>query len=114
MTARLSGYSRVFSCAKARAVELLTCVAVTGCIGQPPLPGERTNVSGAAVFLPCEAELGYDGRFADTGVFEKSEGAGPLLHVRDIPIAEVRRLRREGAEVWPGAWSDAALRIVQD
>jgi predicted amidohydrolase len=112
MTARLSGYSRVFGCAKARAIELLTCVAVTGCIGSVPLQPERPNVSGAAVFLPCEAELGYDGRFADTGVFERSEGAGPLLHARDIPIAEIRRLRRQGAEVWPGAWSNEGLKIV--
>lgn len=112
MTARLSGYSRVFGCAKARAIELLTCVAATGCIGSVPMEPARPNVSGAAVYLPCEKELGYDGRFADTGVFERSEGAGPLLHARDIPIAEVRRLRREGAEVWPGAWNSEELTIV--
>src|SRR3546814_7527676 len=36
MTAKLSGYSRVFSCAKARAIELLCAVAATGVIGRAP------------------------------------------------------------------------------
>ncbi|MEJ1995497.1 MAG: nitrilase-related carbon-nitrogen hydrolase [Limibacillus sp.] len=111
-TSFLSGYSRVFGCAKARAVELFTCVAAVGCVGTTPLDPPRDNTSGAAVFLPCEPELGFDGRFADTGVFKETEGAGPLLHVRDIPIKEIRRLRREGAEVWPGAWSDEQLTVT--
>ncbi len=111
-TSYLSGYSRVFGCAKARAVELFTCVAAVGCIGTTPLVPPRHNTSGAAVFLPCEPELGYDGRFADTGAFQETQGAGPLLHVRDIPIGELRRLRQAGGEVWPGAWSDKSLKVV--
>ena len=35
MTERLSGSSRVFGCAKARAVELMCAVAATGAVGMP-------------------------------------------------------------------------------
>lgn len=119
MTEKPSGYNRVFGCAKARAVELMTTVAVVGVIGDTPLGAPRPNVSGAAVYMPCEAELGFDGRFAEIGPFsEAQEGdapesdvLGPRLHARDIPVGIVRSLRRSQPEVWPGAWSDAALSI---
>ncbi len=104
MTERLSGYHRVFGCAKARAVELLCTVCVVGCIGPAttarPRPG---NVSGAALYVPCEPLLGETGVLATTPPKAESDGPGPLL-VADVPVASIRSLRRRGAEVWPGAW----------
>jgi predicted amidohydrolase len=114
MTEKMSGYSRVFSCAKARAVELMTTVAVVGCIGATPLEEGRKNVSGAAVFQPCEAELGFTGRFAEIGPFheaEKGDPLGPRLHAKDIPVGIVRKLRETQPEVWPGAWTGEGVNI---
>src|SRR3546814_20671656 len=62
MTANLSGYSRVFSCAKARAIELLCAVAATGVIGRAPGSTHNpTNVSARAIYLPCDPTLGKAG-----------------------------------------------------
>lgn len=112
MTEMLSGYSRVFGCAKARAVELLTTVCAVGVIGTTPLKSPRPNVSGAAVFLPCEKVLGYDGTFAKVGPIDGAtadDPMGPRLHAKDIPIGTIRALRRSQPEVWPGAWSAEAI-----
>lgn len=104
MTEKASGYYRVFDCAKARAVELQTAVCVVGCIGS--IPGsDRPNFSGAAVYLPCEEVFGYSGRFAEIAGMSATDGDGPLLIARDIPLGQLRRTRNEDAEVWPGAWS---------
>lgn len=115
MTERLSGYSRVFGCAKARAVELLCAVCVVGVIGETPLGDGRPNVSGAAVYLPCEKELGYDGVFASVGPYSETpadDPLGPRLHAKDIPVGVIRALRQSQPEVWPGAWSDAGVTIA--
>src|SRR5690606_13537163 len=67
MTGKLSGYSRVFSGAKARAVELLCAVGVCGAIGRAPGTTQNpTNVSGCALYLPCEPGLGMNGVLAAT------------------------------------------------
>ena len=112
-TGKLSGYSRVFGCAKARAVELLTVVATVGAVGTVGTPINRSNVSAAAVYLPCEEALGFEGRFAELAPVAEAEDEGPRLHARDIPVGAVRRLRREGAEVWPGAWDAAPVTICR-
>lgn len=101
------GYHRVFSCARARAVELLALVAVVGTVGEAAyLPAPATNVSGAAVYMPSETALG------DTGVLAESPGAdrvpvagGAMLVVPELPVSAIRRLRAGGARVWPGYWS---------
>ena len=116
MTEKLSGYSRVFGCAKARAVELMTTVAVCGVIGSTPLGDGRPNVSGAAVYLPCEAELGFDGRFAEIGPFNEApvgDDLGPRLHAKNIPIGVVRKLRASQPEVWPGAWTGEGVSVTR-
>jgi predicted amidohydrolase len=106
MTSFRSGYRRVFDCAKARAIELQTLVAAVGAIGVPKrLEGRDTNTSGAAVFTPCEAGLDHDGLAAAIGPWSETEGPGPMLIARDLPVAALRALRRGRAEVWPGAWS---------
>lgn len=111
MTGKTTGYSRVFSCAKARAVELMAAVAVVGCIGDTPLGG---NVSGASVFLPCEESLGSTGRFAEIGPFDnapKDDDLGPRLHAKDIPIGIIQQLRATQPEVWPGAWTGEGVTL---
>lgn len=104
-TGKLSGYSRVFACAKARAVELFTVVAVVGGVGPIAFGPPRPNVSGAAVYLPCEEAFGFTGTLAELPPSGESTGAGELLVVRDVPVGEVRRHRHAHGEVWPGPWS---------
>lgn len=114
MTRLASGNARVFGCAKARAVELMTVVAAVGAIGERPLSGAaHSNTSGCSVFLPCEEALGHTGIGPTTGITDRADGPGPYLLCRDLPLGLVRRLRREGAEVWPGAWSAAHL-VIED
>lgn len=106
MTEKESGYSRVFGCAKARAVELQTTVCAVGSIGSVTPDGSRPNFSGAAVVLPCEEPLGFNGRFAEVEGRASAEDDGPLLIARDVPVGLVRELRKGGdSEVWPGSWS---------
>lgn len=103
MTSKLAGYHRVFDCAKARAVELLTAVAAVGCIAGAPHCEQE--ISGASVFLPCEEKFGHTGILAEFPPSYTAEGVGPLL-ISDIPLADIRQMRRGGkAEVWPGTWN---------
>jgi predicted amidohydrolase len=102
MTIKLAGYHRVFDCAKARAVELLSAVAVTGVIAGAP--GHEQFIAGASFFLPCEEKFGHTGTLASVAPAYTAEGAGPLL-VRDLPLDDIRMMRRGQAEVWPGAWN---------
>jgi predicted amidohydrolase len=114
MTRLASGNARVFGCAKARAVELMTVVAAVGCIGERPTGGQpHANTSGAAIYLPCEEALGYLGLGPATRISDKADGLGPYLLCRDLPLGLVRGLRRAGAEVWPGAWNAAHL-VIED
>lgn len=105
-TSRLSGCSRVFSCAKARAVELLSAVCVVGCFGdfRTANGSEFQSTGAAAVFVPCEPELGMTGVLDEIPVRDQGEGRGPLL-VADVPVGKIRALREQATgEVWPGAW----------
>ena len=115
MTGKLSGHARVFGCAKARAVELMCAVGATGTIGRAPGTTQNpTNVSACALYVPCEPSLGMTGVYDAVAPLGEDQGDGPLLVVRDIPFAEIRRLRVAGAEVWPGAWRADHLTVVQD
>jgi len=115
MTEKLSGYSRVFACAKARAVELQTTVCAVGCIGKAAASKPRlSNTSGAAVYLPCEEMLGHKGVAAELPPSDRAEGAGPLLLARDLPLDTIRELRGGRAEVWPGAWDAGHVRLRDD
>jgi predicted amidohydrolase len=112
MTDLVSGYTRVFACAKARAIELLCPVAVVGTVGAQRIDGRiEPNTSGAAVFVPAEPALGSNAVFAEEPMIAVCEGPGPLLIARDVPVGLCRRLRAEGAEAWPGAWSAAHVQI---
>jgi predicted amidohydrolase len=107
MTSLRSGFNRVFGCARARAIELSTPVAAVGCRGTVRRPNAEplTNHSGAAVFLPCEAALGFDGLGPAITSDDGGVGEGPLLIASALPIAHCRRLRAGAAEVWPGPWT---------
>lgn len=108
MTAQLSGYHRVFDCAKARAVELFTAVAAVGAVGEMA-QGQGGNCSGAALFLPCEMHLGATGRAAEIAPQSAVEGPGPML-VAEVPVAALRRARRH-AEAWPGPFDATEIEI---
>jgi len=112
-TSRLSGYNRVFSCAKARAVELLATVCAVGCFGGLETANGTSfqSTGGASVFVPCEPELGMTGVLEELPARASGEGPGPTL-VADIPVAEIRAKREaSGGEVWPGAWEAGQVRI---
>lgn len=114
MTESLAGYNRVFSCSRARATELLAAVAAVGSIGAVLTEKPRSPcVSGAALYLPCDASIDPGGIAAEIPPTHTCDDAGPLLVVSDVPVARLRALRRSGAEVWPGAWQDAHVSIVE-
>lgn len=105
MTEKLSGYHRVFGCAKARSVELMCAVAVCGLVGTSKGTTQNdTNVSGAALYLPCEEEFGFSGIAAEVAATSGSNGEEPFL-VASVPLDELRDLKSGKAEVWPGAWT---------
>lgn len=112
MTGHLSGYHRVFDCAKARAVELFALVGAVGCIGQVGSGGVDGNCSGAAFFAPCEGVLGDTGVIDRTGPFTEVEGPGPLL-VSLLPVGKLRLARQAGAEVWQGRFDTGHL-VIED
>lgn len=113
-TGRLAGYHRVFSCAKARAVELQAAVAVCGTIGAAAYGEDRSGtVSGCSLFLPCEERLGSHGRAAEIPPIADHDGPGPLL-LADVPLAALDALRGGDAEVWPGAWDASGITIEED
>jgi predicted amidohydrolase len=110
MTSQISGYHRVFDCAKARAIELMSAVAAVGCVGEAP-QNQGSKCSAASLFLPCEMHLGGTGRAGELPPRSKDDGPGPML-VAEVPVAAIRRARRH-AEAWPGPF-DAAEIVVGD
>ena len=113
MTDTLSGYHRVFGCAKARAVESQAAVCAVGTIGATPYRAEpEANISGAAVYLPCEEYLGQTGSLAFLPPRDSDPGDGPMLIAEGIPLDEVRRSRGGASDVWRGVWSAKGLRIA--
>ena len=108
MTKKLAGYHRVFDCAKARAIELQAAVAVVGVTGCAP--GREANISGASFFLPCEEKFGHTGLLAHLPPSYEAAGAGELLTAH-VPLADIRALRQNGAEAWPGVWTASHVHI---
>jgi predicted amidohydrolase len=114
MTEHLSGYHRVFGCARARAVELFTTVCAVGCVGSVPAARPRSgNVSGASVFIPCELDLGSRGVVAEVPPMDRHTGLGPVLFSPPLPLKRIRELRHASAEVWPGAWNGSGVEVIQ-
>ncbi|MFN0263293.1 nitrilase-related carbon-nitrogen hydrolase [Tepidamorphus sp. 3E244] len=115
MTYLPTGYSRVFGCAKARAIELMCAVAVTGCVGASRGTTQNEhNYSACAVYLPCETEIGSFGVHVETEMTDGANGDDPFVIARDIPFDTIRELRSGKAEVWPGAWSAGHVEIIDE
>jgi betaine-aldehyde dehydrogenase len=111
----LSGYYRVLGCAKARAIELQTAVAVVGAVGSPlGQPALDTVVGAAAVFIPCEVSLNVTGVAAALDPLPAATGASPVLYAPRVPLGACRRIRHGAAEaeVWPGSWSADHIAIA--
>lgn len=115
-TGAISGYNRVFSCCRARAVELFCPVAVVGCAGGTIKNGEDRGkqTGGAAVYIPAELALGGSGVLAETLPHDGREGEDEMLVVKDIPIEQIRALRQSNkAEAWPGPFGAEAIKTVR-
>ena len=109
LTRTPSGFNRVFGCARARAIELETIVAVVGAIGTTR--DGSTNFSAAAVYAPCEELLGSDGVLSYVPPRGDVDGAGPMLISRFLPLETLRVLRDGASEEWPGPWAPDRLII---
>ncbi|MDE1151122.1 MAG: carbon-nitrogen hydrolase [Micavibrio sp.] len=114
MTGKPAGYYRVFNCARARAVEQMTAVAVVGNIAGPLKDGKKRDAchSGAAVYIPSEEVFGHTGVFSDLPVHGTAEGDGKVLYSRDIPLLAIRNVRHGKAEAWPGPWDAGHVKVV--
>ncbi|MFX0546238.1 nitrilase-related carbon-nitrogen hydrolase [Roseovarius sp. S1116L3] len=113
-TDMITGYNRVFSCARARAIELQTVVCVLGAVGVPF--GEAvtdTGVGGASVFTPCDVGVSLDGIHAALAPQTAALMTDHVLVAADIPVGACRRLRNghAEAEVCPALWDAAHLAI---
>ncbi len=115
-TDMITGYNRVFACARARAIELQTVVCALGAVGVPF--GQAltdTGVGGAGVFLPCDVGVSLDGIHAMLAPQTASMMTDHVLMAADIPVGACRRLRNghAEAEVCPANWKADHL-IVND
>ena len=114
MTEKLSGFHRVYGCAKARAVELMCAVAVSGTVGvSEGTTQNESNVSGAALYLPCEEEFGFDGIGGLISPTDGIKSEEPYL-IASVPMQQLRALKAGNAEVWPGAWTADHVSIAVD
>ena len=115
-TDMITGYNRVFSCARARAIELQTVVCVLGAVGVPfGLASTDTGVGGASVFTPCDVGVSLDGIHAALAPQTAAMMTDHVLAAVDMPVGACRRLRNghAEAEVCPALW-DAGHLTVND
>ncbi len=115
-TDRITGYHRVFACARARAIELQTVVCVLGAVGVPfGHAMTDSDVGGASVFTPCDVGVSLDGVFAEITPQTADLMTDHVLSAIDIPVGLCRRLRNgEGeAEICPALWNSDHL-VVND
>jgi predicted amidohydrolase len=114
MTEKHSGYHRVYGCAKARAIELMCAVAVCGTVGASKGTTQNdTNVSGAALYLPCEEEFGFSGVADEVSPTDGTSGEEPFL-IATVPVNQMRYLKSGSAEVWPGGWTAEHISVVEN
>ena len=114
-TDMITGYNRVFGCARARAIELQTAVCVVGAVGEPlGRPATDTGIGGASAFLPCDISLSLDGVFTALAPHAAAHG-DPVLIVPNLPVGQCRRVRNGAAEaeVCPASWKADHLMIQE-
>ena len=93
----------------------LTAVAVVGNVGGATKGGKPRGESfnsGAAVYMPSEEVFGHTGIFSDLPMSPTGPGAGATLISRDIPLADIRAVRHDRPEAWPGPWDAGHVKIV--
>jgi predicted amidohydrolase len=113
-TDMITGYNRVFGCARTRAVELQTVVCAIGAVGvSVGHPMTDTGVGGASVFVPCDVSLSLDGVFATLPPQTAAMYTDTTLHAPNLPVGACRRLRNglAEAEVCPALWDASHLEI---
>ena len=113
-TDMITGYNRVFGCARARAIELQTAVCCVGAVGAPLTPWQQdTGVGGASVYLPCDVSVALDGMHAALPPQTAAHGTDLVLQAVAIPVGQCRRIRAGAAEaeVRPGLWSGDHLTV---
>lgn len=115
MTSKAAGYNRVYSCARARAVELMTAVAVVGNVGASRKHGVVRDgcKSGAAVYIPSEEVFAHTGVFANLPMHATSKGPGKVLYSTGIPVAQIRAVRHGKPEAWPGPWDASHVKVIK-
>ena len=114
-TDMITGYNRVFACARARAIELQTVVCVLGAVGAPlGVPSTDTGVGGASVFLPCDVAVSLDGIHATIAPQTAAMMTDHVLVAADIPVGVCRRLRNghAEAEICPASWDAGHLTVT--
>ena len=114
-TDALSGYYRVFGCARSRAIELQTVVCAVGAVGT--VYGQSatdTVVGGAAAYLPCDAALNALGIGAVLEPQPPAVQTSPVLHALQLPVGYCRKIRHGAAEaeIWPASWSAQHISIT--
>lgn len=115
-TDMITGFNRVFGCARSRAIELQTVICAVGAVGAPLThPSTDTGTGGAAVFLPCDVSISLDGHFAMLPPRGALETYDPILHVPGIPIGLCRSIRNGSAEAekQPARWSASHLHVTE-
>ncbi len=115
-TDMISGFHRVFGCARARAIELQTAVCAVGAVGEPlGHPVTDTGVGGATAFLPCDTSVRMDGVFAAMLPQPPSKLTDSVLVVQNLPVGQCRRIRNGAAEaeVCPAGWAADHL-LIED
>ena len=113
-TDMITGFNRVFGCARARAIELQTVVCAVGAVGEPlGSPAIDTGVGGASAFVPCDGSVALDGVFAAMLPQPAAAMTDPVLFAANLPVGQCRRIRNGAAEaeICPAAWRDDHLKI---
>ena len=113
-TDMVTGYNRVFNCARARAIELQTAVCCVGAVGAPLTPWQQdTGVGGASVYLPCDVSVSLEGIHAALPPQTAAHGSDLVLQAVAIPVGQCRRIRAGAAEaeLRPGLWSGNHLTV---
>ena len=115
-TDMITGFNRVFACARARAIELQTAVCAVGAVGAPLVPpAADSGVGGAGVFLPCDVSVSLDGVHAWMAPEAGGVVSDVALQAVAIPVGACRAIRNGAAEaeLRPALWSGEHLRVVE-